>query len=180
MAAILRIVDRPGRRIEVILRDELPTEQILNNDIIYVGPLSGLGPLFGFYEARSRYRYNAADSTLTDVDAHKSFSPQGVLSAERVDYALAAKFVGPNGNHIMVFTSGVRNAGLLQVVRTVTSPDGLDRLEKGLRAKPGALPDSFEALLTVAGFRQTDLSADIIDVNPLPARLNPDRLGQTR
>lgn len=179
MAAILRIVDRPGRRIEVTLRDELPTEQILNNDIIYVGPLSGLGPLFGFYEARSRYRYNAADATLTDVAAHKSFSPQGVLSAERVDYALAAKFVGPNGNHIMVFTSGVRNAGLLQVVRTVTSLDGLDRLEKGLRAKPGALPDSFEALLTVAGFRQTDLSADIIDVHPLPARLNPDRLGQT-
>jgi hypothetical protein len=180
MASILQIVDRPGRRIEVTLRDELTNSQILNNDIIYVGPMSGLGPLFGFYEARSRYRYNAADSTLTDVDSHKSFSPQGVLSAERLDYALAAKFVGPNGNYIMVFTSGVRNAGLLQVVRTLTSPDGLDRLQRNLRAKPGALPDSFEALLTVAGFRQTDLAADIVDVNPLPVRLDAGRLGQRR
>jgi hypothetical protein len=97
-----------------------------------------------------------------------------------LDYALAAKFLGPNGNHIMVFTSGVRNAGLLQVVRTATSSDGLDRLERSLLATPGALPDSFEALLTVAGFRQTDLSADIVEVNPLPVRLDAGRLGQSR
>jgi hypothetical protein len=177
MAAILQIVDRPGRHIQVTVRDELQTEQILNNDIIYVGPLTGLGPLFGYYQSRSRYRYNASDSTLTDIDAHKAFSPRGVLSAERLDYALAAKFLGPNGNYIMVFTAGVRNAGALQVVRTVTSPEGLTRLESKLQARAGTLPDSFEALLTVAGFRQTDLSADIIEVNPLPAGPSATSLG---
>jgi hypothetical protein len=170
MAAILQILDRPGRHIEVTVRDELQTEQILTNDIIYVGPLTGLGPLFGYYQSLSRYRYSQPDSTLTDIDTHKAFSPEGALGAERLDYALAAKFVGPNGNFIMVFTAGVRNAGLLQVVRTMTSPDGLSRLETRLRAKPGSLPDSFEALLGVAGFRQTDLSADIVEVNRLPGR----------
>jgi hypothetical protein len=180
MAAILQIVDRPGRHIDVTVRDDLQTEQILNNDIIYVGPLTGLGPLFGYYQSRSRYRYHAADSTLMDIDAHKAFSPQGVLSAERVDYALAAKFLGPNGNHIMVLTAGVRNAGVLEVVRTVTSSEGLSRLETRLRATPGALPDSFEALLSVAGFRQTDLSAEVIDVNPLTVGLNANRLGPGR
>jgi hypothetical protein len=178
MAAILQIVDRPGRHIQVTVRDELQAEQVLNDDIIYVGPLTGLGPLFGYYQSRSRYRYNVSDSTLTDIDAHKTFSPRGLLSAERLDYALAAKFLGPNGNHIMVFTAGVRNAGALQVVRTVTSPEGLTRLESKLHARPGTLPDSFEALLTVAGFRQTDLSADIIDVNPLPAGGIANHLGQ--
>lgn len=176
MASILQIVDRPGRHIEVTVRDELQAEQILNNDIIYVGPLTGLGPLLGYYQSRSRYRYNPADSTLTNIESHKAFSPEGTLSAERVDYALAAKFAGPNGNHLIVLTSGVRNAGLLQVVRMMTSPAGLDRLERRLRGRPGALPDSFEALLTVAGFRQTDLSADIVEVDALPVSLNTNRL----
>jgi len=180
MAAILQIVDRPGRHINVTMRDELQTEQILNNDIIYVGPLTGLGPLFGYYESRSRYRFNLADSTLTDIEAHKAFAPQGALGAERLDYALAAKFLGPNGNYIMVLTAGVRNAGALEVVRTVTSPDGLSRLESKLRTVGGALPDSFEALLSVAGFRQTDLSADVVAVSPIAAGLSSGRLGRTR
>jgi len=179
MAAILQIVDRPGRQINVTVRDELQAEQILNNDIIYVGPLTGLGPLLGYYESRSRYRFDPTTSTLTDVEAHKAFSPQGTLSAERLDYALAAKFLGPNGNHIMVLTAGVRNAGVLQVVRTVTSPAGLARLESKLRATAGALPDSFEALLTVAGFRQTDLSADVIDMNSLAVTSSVTQLRQT-
>ena len=179
MAAILQIVDRPGRQINVTVRDELQTEQIRNNDIIYVGPLSGLGPLLGYYEPRSRYRFDATTSTLTDVESHKAFSPQGVLSAERLDYALAAKFLGPNGNHIMVLTAGLRNAGVLQVVRTATSPAGLTRLESRLHSTPGALPDSFEALLTVAGYRQTDLSAEVVDIHSLPVTLSATRLPQT-
>jgi hypothetical protein len=169
MAAILRIVDEPGRHVEVTVRDELQTDQIRNNDIIYVGPLSGLGPLSGYYQLRSRYRYNAAGSSLTDIETQKVFLPEGVLSGQRMDYALATKFTGPDGNHIMIFTSGVRNAGVLQIVRTLTSPAGLDRVEAKLRAKSGTVPDSFEALLTVTGFRQTDLAADIIEVNALPA-----------
>jgi hypothetical protein len=177
MSAILQIVDRPGRQINVTVRDELQTEQILNNDIIYVGPLSDLGPLLGYYASRSRYRFDPTTSTLTNVETHQAFSPQGALSAERLDYALAAKFLGPNGNHIIVLTAGVRNAGVLQVVRSVTSPAGLARLEAKLKATPGALPDSFEALLTVAGFRQTDLSAEVIDMNPLPVTVSATRLG---
>jgi hypothetical protein len=30
--------------------------------------------------------------------------------------------------------------------------------------------DSFEALLAVTGFRRTDLGAEVIAINPLPAR----------
>lgn len=142
-----------GRTLTV--RDELQTEQILNNDIIYIGPLTGLGPLFGYYESRSRYRFNPADSTLTDIEAHRAFSPQGALSAERLD------------------------AGPLQVVWTVTSSEGLGRLESKLRTVAGALPDSFEALLSVAGFRQTDLSADVVAVSPLAAGLSSGRPART-
>ena len=47
-----------------------------------------------------------------------------------------------------------------------------------MRSTPGALPDSFEALLTVGGFRQTDLSADVVDMNPLAVSLGAARLGR--
>jgi hypothetical protein len=174
MATLLRIVDEPGRHIEVTAGDDLQTDQIRNNDIIYVGPLSGLGPLSGYYQMRSRYRYNTTGFSLTDIDTQKVFLPEGALGGQHVDYALAAKFTGPDGNRIMILTSGVRNAGVMQVVRTLTSPEGLARLETKLRAKSGTVPDSFEALLTVTGFKQTDLAADVIDVNALPA-VRPQR-----
>jgi hypothetical protein len=169
MASILPIVNRPGRSIDVTVRDDFPVDAIRSNDIIYIGPLVRLGPLAGHYQMRSRYRYQAEGSTITDTVAHKVFAPKGALGGEHLDYALAAKFLGPGGNHIMIFTSGARNAGLLQIVRTLTSPGGLAAFESKLRAKSSKVPDEFEALLTVTGFKATDLTASVIDVNPFPA-----------
>jgi hypothetical protein len=169
MASILRIVDRPGRRIEVAARDDVPVDEIRNNDIIYLGPLVRLGPLTGHYETRSRYRYSAEGATITDVSSGKVFLPEGVLSGQHLDYALAAKFIGPTGNHILIFTSGARNAGLLQIVRTLTTPQGLANVEQRLRNEVPSTKDSFEALLTVTGFKQTDIAADVVALHPLPA-----------
>jgi len=168
MASILQIVSRPGRRVEVRVRDEVQVDDIRNYDIIYIGPLVRLGPLAGYYQVRSRYRFDAAHASVTDLVSENVFMPEGELGAEHKDYALAAKFAGPTGNHIMIFTSGGRNAGLLQIVRTLTSPRGLAEFESRLRTKSGGLPQSFEALLSVTGFRQTDLDAEFIDVHALP------------
>ena len=169
MASILPLVNRPGRSIDVTVRDDFTVDAIRRNDIIYIGPLARLGPLAGYYQMRSRYRYNAEGSTITDNTAGKVFSPEGALGAEHLDYALAAKFIGPGGNHIMIFTSGARNAGLLQIVRTLTSPEGLKAFEAKLHAKSADVPEEFEALLTVTGFKATDLTAEVIDVSALPA-----------
>jgi hypothetical protein len=171
MASVMRIVDRPGRRIEVAAQDDVSLDEIRNNDVIYLGPLVRMGPLGSHYALQSRYRYNNEGQTITDLTTGKTFMPEGTLSAQHVDYALAAKFVGPTGNHIMNFTAGARNAGVLQIVRTVTSADGVAKIDERLRATPGQHVGSFEALLTVTGFKQTDLMADIVDVTPMPARV---------
>jgi hypothetical protein len=170
MSAVLRIVDTPGRRVEVEVRDDLQADDIRRNDIIYVGPMVGLGPLAGYYQLRSRYRFDSAGPRLIDLNTQKVFVPEGTLGGQRMDYALVAKFPGPAGNHIMIFTAGLSNAGLLQNVRTLTSPEGLASLAAKVRAKTGgALPDAFEALVTVTGFRQTDLTTEIVEVSALPA-----------
>jgi hypothetical protein len=142
-------------------------DEIRNNDVIYLGPLVRLGPLGSHYALQSRYRYSSEGSSITDVATGKTYMPEGSLSAEHVDYALAAKFLGPTGNHVMIFTAGARNAGVLQIVRTVTSPEGVADIEK--RLQPSNAPGSFEALLTVTGFKQTDLTAEIVNVTPMPA-----------
>ena len=174
LASILRIIDLPGRQIEVTVRDDLQPEQIRDTDVIYIGPLARLGPLAAYYQLESRYRFIAAGAKLTDTRTHRDFLPTGALSGEHMDYALAAKFTGPAGNHILILTSGARNAGLAQIVRMFTSPVGLNAFEARAREKTHSVPRSFEALLTVMGFRQTDLTTAVVDVNPLPmAPLSP-------
>lgn len=168
MASILQIVSRPGRHVEVRVPDEVQAEDIRNYDIIYLGPLVRLGSLAGHYQLRSRYRFNPGQASVTDLMTQSVFLPEGELGAEHKDYALAAKFQGPTGNHILIFTSGGRNAGLLQIVRTLTSPAGLAQFDARLRSMPGGEPRFFEALLSVTGFRQSDLAAEVIEVHTLP------------
>jgi hypothetical protein len=174
MAAILPIVVRPGRDVQVRILDELEAEDVRNNDIIFVGPFVRLGPLAGHYLLRSRYRYDREKRSLTDTVSAQAFLPEGALANRRMDYGLAAKFTGPTGNHIMILTSVGRNVGLLQIVRTLTSPEGLDAFEAKLRETSRGTPGSFEALLAVTGFKRTDLAADIVHVHTLPVA-HPER-----
>jgi hypothetical protein len=169
MAAVLRVIDRPGRRIEVVAQDDVTADTVRNNDIIYLGPLARLGPLGSHYALQSRYRYSSEGSIITDVSTGKTFAPEGALNSEHMDYALASKFVGPTGNQMMIFSAGARNAGVLQIVRTVTSPDGVAQIDKQFLTHTPAAGSSFEALLTVTGFKQTDLAAKVVDVTPMPA-----------
>lgn len=169
MTTILSILDRQNRRIEVEACDDITVDAIRKNDIIYIGPPVRLGPLAGHYELQSRYRYNNTPASITDVVTGKGYLPEGDLGEKHVDYALAAKFIGPTGNHILIMTSGARNAGILQIVRTLTSPAGEAQMREMLRAKSIDPGGSFEALLTVTGFKRTDLSAAMVQVSALPS-----------
>jgi hypothetical protein len=173
MASVLHVVDRPGRRVEVVAREDVPVDEILNHDVIYLGPMVRLGSLNRHYEYRSRYRYSSEGPKIADLASGKVFAPEGSLAGQHVDYALAAKFIGPTGNNIVIFTSGARNGGLLQIVRTLTSAAGLNAIEKRLSEKSPHEQDSFEALLTVTGFKQTNLAAEVIAVDPMSATPHP-------
>lgn len=169
MTSVLRMLDRPGRQVEVRVLEELQAEDIQEHDIVYVGPFARLGPLIGHYLQQLRYDYDAQHGSLTDTLSHQSYLPAGELSHQRTDYGLIAKFQGPSGNHIMVFASVARNVGLQQIVSTLTSVDGLAAFESKWRDRYAEVPSSFEALVAVTGFRRTDLAAEVVDVNALPA-----------
>jgi hypothetical protein len=168
MATIIPIVDRPGRRFEVRLRDELRAEDMQAYDIIYVGPMARIGPLGANLHGASRYRFDAASSGVTDAESGHLYLPEGDLADHHKDYALVSRFTGPAGNQILIITAGGRNAGLAQIVRTATSAGGLAAFERKFRDAGIAASAPFEALLSVTGFKQTDLAAEILDVRGLP------------
>jgi hypothetical protein len=168
MASVLRLVSHSGRQIEVRARDDLQVDDLQKYDIVYVGPLSRLGPLAGHYELQSRYRYDSQNTAIRDIVSGKTFLPEGEITGKHTEYALAARFVGPGGNHIVILTPGARNSGMLLTVRAFTSRSGLQDVEKRLRALRKPLPESFEALLAVTSFGQTDVASEVIDVHALP------------
>ena len=167
LATVLPIVNRPGRRVEIRLREEVRAEDLARNDIVYVGPLSRVGPLDALLPRTSHYRFDAPSSGVTDVSSGKAYVPEGDLANHRKDYALVSSLTGAQGGRIVIITSGGRNAGLGQVVRTVTTPDGLASLDRLLQTNGVAASSAFEALVAVAGYKQTDLSAEILDARQL-------------
>jgi len=166
---VLPIVAAPGRGVEVRLRDELRTEDFARYDIVYIGPLMRLGPLDAALQGVARYRFDAATSGIADVSSAKVFLPEGALGEHRKDYALVSRFRGPEGSQVVIVTAGGRNAGLSQVVRTVTSPEGLEPFEQALRDSKAEAQSAFQAVLEVDGYKQTDLSAALVDLRAVPA-----------
>ncbi len=172
MASVLRLVSHPGREIEVRARDDLQVDDLQKYDIIYIGALSRLGPLAGHYELQSRYRYDPQSAGIRDIVTGKSFVPEGELTGKHTEYALAARFIGPGGHRIVILTPGGRNSGMLLTVRTFTSARELADVGRRLLASHAPLPDSFEALLSVTSFGQTDVAAEVLDVHALPNAVN--------
>jgi hypothetical protein len=168
MVEILHMLGNPARPVEVRLSEELRAEDLQSYDIIYLGPIARLGPLANDYHVQLRYRVDAATGSVIDAETGKTYVPEGALGERHKDFALVARYPGPVGNSIMVFTSGGRNAGLLQVIRTLTTPEGLRRFESANGAAQ-VLPPAFEALVAVSGYKQTDFAADLIQLHTLGA-----------
>ncbi len=168
MVDVLRLVSHPGRQVEVRMRDDLQVEDLQKYDIVYIGPLSRLGLLAGHYELQSRYRYEPNTAGIRDVVTGKFFGPEGELTDKHTEYALAARFIGPSGHRILVLTPGGRNSGMLLTVRTLVSPERLRDIGRRLLESHKSQPDSFEALLSVTSFGQTDVAAEVLDVHALP------------
>lgn len=169
MTSVLQLVSHPGRTVEVRLPDDVQADDIRRYDIVYVGPISRLGPLAGYYETQSRYRYDAALSAIRDTETNQSFLPDGPFTEKHTEYALAARFVGPSNNHIVILTPGTRNSGMGQIIRMFTAPEWLAELQKKLNEQ-GQKSSSFEALLSVTSFRLTDVSGELLAVHRLPHR----------
>lgn len=158
--------ERP-RRLRVMRASLLTPTMLRDNDIVYLGYLSSLGPLRERVFAGSRFAVGETYDELIDTRTgrkHRSEEggPRDDRSA-RHDLGYLAAFNGPSGNRIVV-VAGARDVGLMEMAETATRPEAL----RALRQSVGDA-EAFEALYEVEGVGRLNIGAELIAASPLKA-----------
>ena len=154
-----------GRKpLSVLRASELTPDMLKTRDIIYVGYLSGLGPLNAAAFSGSKYKVGDSFDEILDTGTGRRFVSQGAMGPTRGgvygDYGYFAAFAGPAGNHIAII-AGARDIGAMAAAEQVSSPTGLSALKtvaSGSRA--------FEALYAVKGQGDVSYQSQVLAVRP--------------
>lgn len=156
---------REGRDVQVTLASELTPDRMKTNDIIYVGLLSGLGPLRDPVFSSSRFALGASYDQIVDRKSGKTYNSEAFLAAPGDqmyrDYGFFSSFEGPTGNRIAIL-SGSRDTAVMGVAEAVTQLDRLARVERKTPSE-----GDFEALFEVKGQKHVNLEAQVVASYPL-------------
>ncbi len=156
---------REGRDVQVTLASELTPDRMKTNDIIYVGLLSGLGPLRDPVFSTSRFALGESYDQIVDRKSGKTYNSEAFLAAPGDqmyrDYGFFSSFEGPTGNRIAIL-SGSRDTAVMGVAEAVTQ---LDRLARVAQKTPA--DGDFEALFEVKGQKHVNLEAQVVASYPL-------------
>jgi hypothetical protein len=153
------------RDVQVTLASELTPERLKSNDIIYVGLLSGLGPLRDPVFSQSRFEFGESYDQIIDRKTGKTYTSEAFLAAPGDemyrDYGFFSSFEGPAGNRIVIL-SGSRDTAVMGVAEALTQMDRLAKVE----SRTGEESD-FEALFEVKGQKHVNLEAQVLATYPL-------------
>jgi hypothetical protein len=152
-------------RLRVIIASDLTAEMLKQNNIVYVGYLSGLGLLRDPVFAGSRFTVGDTYDELIDQTTHQAYiSQEGgpeVGGGKQQDFGYFSTFEGPSGNRIII-VAGTRDTALMQISEAVTS-----RVElRSLLSSVGHV-QAFEALYGVEGIRRMNLGGRRLLASPL-------------
>lgn len=144
-----------NKDVRVTLASELTDTQIKENDIIYVGLISGLGKLKGPVFTASRFAVGESYDVIEDTSDGRFYTSEAFLGAPSEsmyrDYGLFKAFSGPTGRRIFVL-AGARDTALMGLSETLTDP-GVD---PGLHTGSA---EEFESLFEVQGRKHVNLEA---------------------
>ncbi|WP_174285031.1 helix-turn-helix domain-containing protein [Sphingomonas bacterium] len=163
---IVRRNDHALRKPTVVPASQLTPDMVKNDDLVYLGYLSGLGSLRDPVFGASRFTIGGTYDEIVDLKAGRHYLAGTHLKSNQAqpseDYALISSFAGPTGNHVVVI-AGTRDAALMQAAEFVTRPDSLKRITDPLHGAP-----AFEALLAVESLRNVGLRARLLITSPRP------------
>jgi hypothetical protein len=159
----------------VIPASQLDPAMLKSSNIVYLGPLDGLGPVLGTGLSRvSGFALRASDGALLDKQTRASYrSDLALVSATSVplrDYGYIASFPGPSGNRIVIL-SGLGDAGLTQMGDLAVSKADLARLA-AVVAGSGASDkaEAFEALYQVKALYSESFGRSLVVARNLGTR----------
>ena len=162
--AIAHVAPLLGPHARTVTASELTPAMIKENNLIYIGYLSGLGPLKEAVFSGSRFQVGETYDELIDRKTGHRYASQAMEAIENKgmyeDYGYVGSFAGPAGGRIVII-AGTRDAALSQVAETVTSREGLSQLAGKAAGAP-----AFEALYVIDGLDQLNVDGRLLVAAP--------------
>lgn len=148
--------------ISLVPASQLDPDILKMSDIIYVGPLDGLGQLLANPLSRaSNFALPRHTPDLVDKTSGRRYRSDFAVNAgpriPRRDYGYVASLQGPAGNSILII-SGAGDAGIGQMADLVSNKAALAELE----ARIGPHPAAFEALYQVRAMYSQSYGRNLI------------------
>ncbi|MBD3374833.1 hypothetical protein GF406_07365 [candidate division KSB1 bacterium] len=176
----------PGIR----LVSQLPSHELLNNNIVFLGNFKNIGIFKSFFKhSHFAYQLTASTPRANPRDPFKLYSDQKifydadddttVITYDRIgsvyhshtDYSIVSKFPGPNNNTIMLFVS-FYSAGISQAVDLFSSTEKLAMIKERMQALSQDSTRFFEILFETTGYNRTGLTTTIKHFHPIDPELN--------
>jgi hypothetical protein len=169
MARIMPVLEPKVDRVRVKMMSELETADLAGSHILYLGYLSGVDTLLDLMFADSGLSIGNTYDELINLETNEYFiGSSGLSGADRFqDYGMVSTFPAPNGNQFLL-VAGMRDEGLVNIARVITTPDALAELSDEL-SPAGA--KSFEALYEVLGYDKTNFGGELVYTRPLDTKV---------
>ncbi len=146
-------------------------KELQEYDIIVTGMIKTMG-IFRAYFRNSKIGYRYPSTFLINEDnTTVELGPSGDPNEYHTDYAIIAKFPGPNNNTIYLL-GGLWDTGASLSVKYFTDKNAIEKLENALKDKYGYLPTYFEALFEVNGLDRMEIGTEILHLNELDASID--------
>ena len=150
-------------------------KELQDNDIIVMGMVKTMGLFHAYFQNSSiGYEYPnhfIVKKALIKQPTPERLGPSGNPDEYHTDYAIVAKFPGPNNNTVYLL-GGLWDTGASLSVKYFTDQVAIKELESALTNKYGYLPTYFEVLFKVNGLDRMEIGKEILFVNELDADMD--------
>lgn len=159
LADLMPVLTKQGRPFHIYAASHVDADTLRNDDIVYVGLISGLGMLESGAFRNSGFEFGESYDELIDTQAGKSYvSEEGrklVTNELYKDYGFVTRFRSPGGGLVAV-VAGTRETGLRGIAPIIAGklPPQLDKVAQGAA--------SFVSLFEVTGQQGADLSEKLL------------------
>lgn len=187
---ILPIFLAHGIQPKIRLVSQLPSSELLNNNIVFLGNFKNIGIFKSFFKhSHFTYQLTASTPRANPRDPFKLYSDQKifynadddttVIAYDRIgsvyqshtDYSIVSKFPGPNQNTVMLFVS-FYSAGISQAVEIFSSSEKLEMIKRRMHPLPQDSTRYFEILFETTGYNRTGLTTTIKHFHTIDPGLN--------
>lgn len=166
LQSILPRATAASSSVGIKLVSELTSEDVRGYDIVFLGFIRSMGILRDYYFTRSSFSVEPPYLNIARPGTGDVFARSGPLPDRNLDYGLFARFTGPSGNQILVF-SGIGDVGVSATARSLNTIEGMREIDDLLASSAIDVSSGWEVLLEVDGHSRTDLDFRLLGPFPL-------------